>query len=81
MKDLLQLFSPDLTAHLSNVKINDTDISFKGLNDATSLWVFCISSESSQEDTVFANKDMPDLYDGKYFYSFDILSSLRFYLS
>ena len=73
--------SPDLTDYLSNLKINDIDISFKGLNDATFHWVFCISSESSQEDTVFASNDMSDLYNGKCFHSFDILSSLRFYLS
>ena len=82
MEYSLSLTSPNPNADLNNVKINSTDICFKVLNE-TSLLAECIyiSSETSQEDTVFANEDMLDLYNGKYFHSFDILSSFRYHLS
>ena len=82
MEDSLSLTSPNPNTVLNNVKINDTDFCFKGLNKTPLPGVcICISSETSQEDTIFANEDMSDLYNGKYFHSVDILSSFRCHLS
>ena len=62
--------SPKPTADMSNVKIENTDIFYKHLNEtAIPLECICTSSESFQEDTVSADEDMPVPYNGKYFSS------------
>ena len=53
------LNSPKPTDDISNVKIEDTDIVQEGLNEtAVPARGICISSESSQEDTVLADEYM-----------------------
>ena len=53
------LNSPKPTDDISNVKIEDTDIVCEGLNETTvPARGICISSESSQEDTVLADEYM-----------------------
>ena len=60
--------SPKPTADMSNVKIENTDIFYKHLNETPiPLEGICTSSESFQEDTVSADEDMPVPYNGKYF--------------
>ena len=78
MEDSASLTSARPTAGISNVKIEDADIFYEGLNE-TPLPAegICILSESSQDDTVLADEDMSVLCNGKYFYSFVILSSLQ----
>ena len=77
-EDSLSLTSPKPTVDISNVKIEDTNIFYEGLNEMSlPPQCICISSNCSQKDTVSADEDMSVPYNGKYIHFSEMLSSFQ----